>query len=73
VLRFFVAPLSCDQRTRRRIEAAIARMLYATSGIVGTFQDQGVVYWPKFTSEQPVSCITSSPIPLLGLSERFSA
>lgn len=35
VLRFFLAPLSCDQRVRRRIEAAIAQTLYAAPGMVG--------------------------------------
>lgn len=38
VLRFFLAPLSCDTRIRRRIEAAIAQSLYATPGKVGIFR-----------------------------------
>jgi hypothetical protein len=32
VLRFFLAPLSCDSPIRRRVEAAIALSLYATPG-----------------------------------------
>jgi hypothetical protein len=73
VLRFFLAPLSCDSRIRRRVEAAIALSLYAALGTVGTFQDQGIRYWPRTIDEQPMACKAGSLIPLLGLSERFWA
>ncbi|MGO9302640.1 MAG: hypothetical protein ACLP3R_02920, partial [Candidatus Korobacteraceae bacterium] len=69
ILRFFLAPLSCDTRIRRRIEAAIAQALYATPGIVGTFQDQGIRYCSRTNDEEPIGCIASSPVPLLGLEE----
>ena len=72
ILRFFLAPLSCDTRIRRRIEAAIAQSLYVTPGIVGTFQDR-IPYHPRMNDEQPVACVITSPVPLLGLPERFSA
>jgi hypothetical protein len=72
-VRFFLAPTTCDKRIRRRIEAAIAQGLYATPGIVGTFQDQGIHYWPRMSHEEPIKCVASSPVPLLGLPERFLA
>jgi hypothetical protein len=73
VFRFFLAPLSCDKRTRQRIEAAIAQPLYAVPGKVGAFQDQGVRYDPRMPDEQTIACIVSSPVPLLGVPERFWA
>ena len=76
VLRFFLAPLSCDKRTRQtrqRIEAAIAKPLYAVPGKVGAFQDQGILYYPRMPNEQPFACVASSPVPLLGVPERFWA
>jgi hypothetical protein len=72
-LRFFLAPLSCDTRTRRRIEAAIAQSLYAAPGMVGTFQDQGIHYHLRTNEEKPIACVVCSPLPLLGLPERFWA
>lgn len=72
-VRFFLAPTTRDKRIRRRIEAAIAQGLYATPGIVGTFQDQGIHYWPRMRHEEPIKCVASSPVPLLGLPERFWA
>jgi hypothetical protein len=73
VLRLFLAPLSCDKRTRQRVEAAIAQPLYAVSGKVGAFQDRGVRYDPRLPNEQPIPCVVGSPVPLLGVPERFWA
>ena len=73
VLRFFLAPTSCDKRLRRRMEAAIAQALYASLGNVGTFQDHGIRYEQRMKSEQPVACIATSPVPLLGLPEQLLA
>ena len=72
-LRFLLAPLSCDGRIRRRAESAIARTLCAASGNVGAFQDSGIRYSPRTSDEEPISCLTSSSVPILGLPERFSA
>ncbi|MGB6476865.1 MAG: hypothetical protein WBF04_22660 [Candidatus Sulfotelmatobacter sp.] len=71
--RFFLAPLTCDMRMRRRIEAAIALPLYALSGNVGAFQDRGVIYQPRTEDEEPVECVISAPMPFLGVPERFLA
>lgn len=73
VLRFFLAPLSCDPRTRKRIESAIARALYDQPGMIGAFQEQGVRYNPRIHSEQAVACVINSPALLLGVPQRFSA
>jgi hypothetical protein len=73
ILRFFLAPLCCDKRTQQRIEAAIAQALYAAPGIVGSFQDRGIRYCSRTKDEQPIPCVTSSPLPLLGLPGRFWA
>jgi hypothetical protein len=73
VLRFFLAPLSCDKRTRQRIEAAIAKPLYRVPGLVGTFQDQGVKYWPRLPNEEPLECVVTVPVRCLGLPERLRA
>jgi hypothetical protein len=70
-LRLFLAPMSCDTRTRRRIEAAIAQPLYAVPGKVGAFQDRGVRYDPRMLPEQFIACLITSPVPLLGTPERF--
>jgi hypothetical protein len=72
MFQLFVAPLTCDQRVRCRIEAAIANALYATPGAVGNFQDK-VNYSPRSDGETPIRCIASSSARLLGLPERFEA
>ena len=66
-LRFFLAPTTCDKRIRRRIEAAIARSLYAAPGMVGAFQDKRIRYWPRMHNEEPTACMANSPVQLLGL------
>jgi hypothetical protein len=73
VLRLFLAPMSCDKRTRQRIEAAIAQALYGAPGLVGAFQDQGVKYWPRLVNEEPTECTMSAPVRLLGLPDRLEA
>lgn len=73
VLRLFLAPTTCDTRTRRRIESAIAQPLYAVPGIIGAFQDRGIRYDPRMPHESPIACVVSSPVPLLGVTERFWA
>jgi hypothetical protein len=71
--RFFLAPLSCEERIRRRIEAAIAGVLYTAPGIPGAFQDGGIRYDPRREGEEPIGCIITSPVPLIALPERLSA
>ena len=71
--RFFLAPLSCEERIRRRIEAAIAGVLYAAPGIPDAFQDGGIRYHPRREAEEPIGCIITCPVPLIALPERLSA
>jgi hypothetical protein len=71
--RFFLAPLSREERIRRRIEAAIAGVLYAAPGIPGAFQDGGVRYHPRRENEEPIGCSITCPVHLIGLPERLSA
>jgi hypothetical protein len=73
IYRFFLAPLSCEKRTRLRIEAAIAEALYAAPGLAGTFQDIGIHYDPRTADEAPIECVVTSPVPLIGLLERIRA
>jgi len=73
VIRFFLAPLSRDIRLRRRVEAAIAQLLYVAPGMVGAFQDRGIHYSPRKDGEQPIACNVISRVPLLGVPGRFSA
>jgi hypothetical protein len=73
LLRFFLAPMSCDKRIRRRIEATIAQTLYAAPGVIGAFQDKDILYKSRMKAEQPISCVVRSPLPLLGVPERFFA
>lgn len=73
ILRFFLAPLACSERMRRRVEAAIAQALYNTPGLVGSFQDRGIRYWPRTDDGESVECRATSQAHLLGLPERFLA
>ena len=73
IYRFFLAPLSCEKRTRLRIEASIAKALYAAPGLAGKFLDKGVRYAPRTADEAPISCVVTYPLPLIGLPERILA
>lgn len=71
--RFMLAPLSCDDRVRRRAEAAIANLLYEAPGRVGAFQDRNIRYQPRRQDEPPVLCQIRSTVPLLGVPEDLEA
>ena len=73
MFRFFLAPTSCDDRSRRRIEAAIASSLYEVPGIVGGFQDRGIRYDHRRDDEEPIECVVSTSACLLGMPDRLSA
>jgi hypothetical protein len=73
ILRFFLAPLSCNDRIRQRIKTAITLPLYDLPGQVGAFQVWLGRHHRKRKDEAPIECVTSSPAPLLGLPERFPA
>jgi hypothetical protein len=54
--RFYVAPIDCPTRVRKRIEAAIARVLAGMPPPVGTFQEEGIRYHGRKAGEEPVTC-----------------
>jgi hypothetical protein len=55
--RFYVAPLECERRLRERIEAGLANHLYKQPGMVGEFQDQGIIYRPRKDTEEQVQAL----------------
>ena len=55
--RFYVAPLECEKRMRERIEAALARYLYERPGLAGEFQDKGILYRGRKSSEEPAQVL----------------
>ena len=70
--RFHLAPLTLDQRSLERIEAALANHLYASPDVVGEFQDAGIQYRPRRPSEPPFEIAFRSQVPLLGLPSKLS-
>ena len=56
IYRFYVAPIECPTRLRRRIEAAIARVIAGNPPPVGTFQEEGIRYYVRKPDEAPVNC-----------------
>jgi hypothetical protein len=62
LMRFHLAPLTCQTRLRRRIEAALARHLSRQPGLVGSFQDAGIRYAPRARRGRACRC----PLPVLG-------
>lgn len=67
--RFFVAPLDCDKRFRERIEAGISEHLHKQPGIVGEFQDTGVLYRSRLENEEPVQVRIQCEENLVGIPE----
>lgn len=72
ILRFHLAPLSCEARMRRRIEAAIAGHLYQQPGMVGSFQDK-IRYQPRRGDEAAISVRLETSCPVLGFASELDA
>ena len=70
--RFFVAPLECERRLRERIEACLAKHLYAQEGVIGEFQDKGIKYHARLESETPMQVTLKSSVNLLGVPASLS-
>lgn len=67
--RIFLAPFdSDDRRLRQRLEAAIASKLFEQDGIIGSFQDNDVRYYPRRPKEQPIKIKLKFNELILGLS-----
>jgi hypothetical protein len=73
LMRFYLAPLTCHTRLRRRIEAALARHVSCQPSLVGSFQDTGIRYAPRHAGEEPVEVLCMSSAALLGLPARLVA
>jgi len=71
--RIFLAPLDVEERTRQRIEAAIANRLFEQSGLIGKFQDEDIRYRPRRTDEEPISVKMISFESILGLCSELTA
>lgn len=54
LLRFFVAPMTCDDRIRRRIDAALADEFAKAPGEIGAFQEEGIRYQGRRQGETPI-------------------
>jgi hypothetical protein len=66
-MRFHLAPLECDTKPRRRIEAAIALHLRDQPGAVGAFQDPDITYWPTKPRDPPLHATVTSSTLIQGL------
>jgi hypothetical protein len=66
VFRYLLAPLSYDQRTVERIEAAIAYGITGP-GARGAFQEDDIRYCSRKPHEEPIKCVISSSVPIIGL------
>lgn len=73
VLRFFLAPMDCDQRTRKRVEGALARALYEAPGKAGEFQERGIRYERRREDERAIQVKLATAVPLLGVPEELNA
>jgi hypothetical protein len=73
LIRFHLAPLTCDTRLRRWIEAALALHVSRQPGLVGPFQDAGIRYVPQCVGEEPVDVLCRSSAVLRGLPARLVA
>jgi len=61
--------LDSEKRLRERIEAGLAYHLYQQEGIVGTFQDKGIRYRKRLSSEEPIQVFFEADVKLLGVPE----
>jgi len=67
ICRFLVAPLDFNGRLRERIEGAISSALAHAPKPAGAFQDTGLRYRPRRKGDQPLTCMVSSAVTLIGL------
>ncbi len=51
IIQFYVAPIDCEGRIRKRFEAALAYYLYNQPG---NFQDEGIQYERRWDNEEPI-------------------
>ena len=61
---------SGEARVRKRVESAIAQALYDSPGLVGGLQDRGIRYDPRRNGKEPIECLITPSVQLLGLPDR---
>jgi hypothetical protein len=61
-IRFHVAPTTCTDRMRKRIEAALADHLRQQKGLVGEFQEEDVRYVQRQAEEEAISVDIGLPL-----------
>jgi hypothetical protein len=67
IIHFYVAPMNCERRLRKRFEAALANHLYRQPGVLGAFQDKGIRYELRRNSEDPIKVNINCPQEVLGI------
>jgi hypothetical protein len=72
-IRFHVAPTTCSDRSRRRIEAALANRLQEQKGLIGEFQEEDVRYVPRRAEEEPITVNIAWQQKPLGVPEQLEA
>jgi hypothetical protein len=72
-IRFHVAPTTCSDRLRRRIEAALAQHLRVQEGLIGNFQDEDVRYGPRRKDEEAIAVSLKWQQTPLGVPEQMEA
>jgi len=65
--RVFLAPVEADKRIRERLEAEIARSLNVQEGIISSFQDKDVRYYPRRAKESPLKTAMAFPECIMGM------
>lgn len=67
--RFFIAQMNAERRILERIECALYRHLQRQPGKIGEFQESGLNYRSRLTTEQPEMALFRCASKILGLPE----
>ena len=63
-IQLFVAPLDADQRVRRRVEASLARAIYALPAPLLTLFPPGLRMWTRRPDEPVLTVVNTGQFPL---------
>jgi hypothetical protein len=72
-MQTFIGPVETDSRTRKRIEAAIARVTAQYAATSGGFQDADIRYARPSSNEKPITVHMHCPVSILGLPSTITA
>jgi hypothetical protein len=73
LVRFYLARLDAPERTRCRIEGALAANFQSQPAPIGTFYDEHVQYKGRLPNEEPFEIHLTCPSPLRGFPEVLTA